>query len=164
MATKKEISQNYRDGLEIVKAEYEAVFSRFKEMDNKLNMLLVFAAGEIAAFGATIGSFCDNLVFKCIYLSAFLIPLLLAIIFNFVGLFTRKLSLMNTNDMLDYVSCSSNKFIEDYVNSYNDCIDSIEKQINKKGKLFNASLICIFIALMFFCAGIITNSFLMQKI
>lgn len=123
-----------------------------------------YCSGEIAAFGATIGSFCDILVFKCIYLFAFLMPLLLAIIFNFIGLFTRELRLLNTSDMLDYVKCDSNKFIEDYVNSYNDSIDSIEKQISKKGKLFNVSLICILIALIIFCVGIIFNLFLMQKI
>lgn len=164
MPSKKDVSNNYSEGLEIVKAEYESTFARFKEIDNKFNMLLVFAAGEIAAFGATYSSLNDNIVFRWIYLIVFFIFLSVAVIFNLVGLLTKKLKLMNTSDMLQFVELDSDKFNENYINWYNESIDSIDKQIDKKTLLFDISLILLIVSFITFCGGMIVNLFIITQI
>lgn len=150
MATKKGVSHNCRDGLEIVKSEYESTLSRFKELDNKLNMLLVFAAGEIAAFGGTFSSISLKYDCKLAYIITFLSLLLSAVITILIGLFTKSLDILDTSDLVTDEKLEESEFIDTYINAYNESIDSIEKQIRKKCRLFNVSLIFILLALIDF--------------
>lgn len=146
---------NYKVGFEIVKIEYEKAISRFKEMDNKFNMLLVFSAGEIAAFGAVFQLFSENL--KIIFACLFLPFLLVAVILNFVGLFTKKIILINT-EVLHKKKTYNVKSLEFYgisIKTYNESINSIEKVIKTKGILFNLSLIFVLISLVVFSIFII---------
>ncbi len=157
MSTKKEITQNYHNALEIAKLEYESTLSRFKELDNKLNMLLVFAAGEIAAFGGTLSSFCLEYYCKLAYVIIFSAFLLVAVITTLFGLFTRSLDCLNTNNLNKNTSLEENEFINTYIEAYNKSINSIDKQIEKKCKIFNISLIFILVTLVIFSAFLIVD-------
>lgn len=159
---KKTISQNFVMGFEIAKKEYEFALSRFKEMDNKFNMLLVFAAGELTAFGATFSTITDNIKFRLFYIIIFLPTLFIAILQIFRGLFTKRIQLFDTFFMKCYkdFDVDGNNFIGRSIASYNECIKSIEKVIKLKSKLFNTSLVFILFAFIIFCTFMIINLFI----
>ena len=155
MEGKSDGAQKYQVGFEIVKSEYESALSRFKEMDNKFNMLLVFAAGEIAAFGAILQFFSGNL--KIIFLWLFIPFLFISVLLNFVGLFKKKIALINT-ERLHKRSTYDIDIIEFYgssIRSYNESINSIEKVIKLKCVLFNVSLVFSLLSLIIFCIFVI---------
>ncbi len=162
MADKRSIMRNLNAGFEIVKKEYEYALSRFKEMDNKFNMLLVFAAGEITAFGATFSLISNNMFFKSVYLFLFLPTIFIAIIQNFKGLFTKRIILVDTMFMKSSADFNMDvdRFIGESIASYNESIKSIEKVIKCKSKLFNYSLVFTLFAFIIFCTFMIINLFI----
>lgn len=154
----KSFSNNLKVGYEIAKSEYERALSRFKAADNKLNMMLVFAAGEITAFATTINTFSETKI-KVIYMSLFLAVLFASVLSTIIGLFDKGLRLIDEKGLAqesNYEVGTSN-YLAQYIKSYTDCIETIDNKIGCKIKAFRAASILICIDLFIFFAFIILN-------
>ena len=162
MAEKENITLNFNTGLEIIQNEYKCALARFKEMDSKFNTLLVFVAGEIAAFGALFSVINAQIAFKIAFAVVFFTLLLTAIITNFIGLFTKYIELINTDSMLkeSLYKIDNISFFAKFIATYHNCINCIEEKIRKKSTLFNVSLIFVILSLLAFCIFIVVYLFL----
>lgn len=161
MGWDKSFSNNLRVGYEIAKGEYNNALNRFKELDNKLNMMLVFAACEITAFATTLYLFGDPTL-KKIYLLVFLVAYLAAVLSIIIGLFIKYFDLIDENKLIEDSNYDEEtiNFLGGYIKSYVDCIKKIENKIQNKVQAFKAASILICIDLAIFSAFMISNCFI----
>lgn len=120
------LQRNLPKALEIAKAEYENVFRRFHEADNKLNMLLAFlaalVAGTIATRALQSGEMAGWQVSLWVALFVLLLEAALCIAY---GLFPRSMSVIKI-DLATLIVTSEedeSKFLREQIKDYGNCIE-----------------------------------------
>lgn len=132
------------EGLEIAKNEYSLRLNRLRDMDGKLNMMLVVFAGYLAFFATILSkNFNDTCNIKISYIILILLLVAIAVvaISVIIGLFPRSYSVLYAESFINLENFKKPmyKFYWDYLCDIYECISSIEKIIKVK-------LLCLRIA------------------
>lgn len=156
---------NLEKGFSIVRKEYENALNRFKDIDNKFNILLVFVAGEIAAFGSTFSLINGSFWFNIFYIALFCLSIFVSVLLIFIGLFTRKIDLIDTDEFDNFNIYLSTRiqFLLDYIATYKKCIKSIEKHIKQKTLIFNITIFFVLFVLLIFIVFMIVSKVISKE-
>lgn len=133
---------------DILKIEYEHAYSRFRDWDNKLNMLLVFLASEVAVMGLILTSL-KSINTAINILTIISVSLLaVALIGISAGLFPRLIPAIDIDGLvkLEQYDLDFEEFIGRYLGSYKVCIDKINNVNFIKSIIFLISVILLGLA------------------
>ena len=148
--------KNLKLNLEVARSEYAEAKSRFRDLDNKLNMLLVFFAGLIVAISTVISldTSIDLIVFKKIIIVHVIILMSVSITMIMLGLFPKKYSGFNSDYLVDKTwECANNSdLMEAYIENYYLSIKQID-EVNKKKSVCSKVAFCM-LAIAFLVLGI----------
>lgn len=128
---------------EILKIEYENAHTRFRDWYGKFNMLLALLTGEIAVFGLILSSFKTTSLILLLLAIISAIFLLVTLICIAIGMFPRKISVIDVEDLvkMDYYFTNYDKFLAAFLKSYSECINTLDKISQKKAKVFISCII-----------------------
>lgn len=158
----KNLIKNLSINLEIAKVEYAEAKTRFRDLDNKLNMLLVFFAGLIVAISTVISLNTNNclLVFKKLIISLVVLLMIASVIIIMIGLFPKTYYGFNSEYLTDenWQEVDNPDLIKEYIDNYFVSIQKIN-QVNKIKSLC-AKVAFILLALSFLILGISLTIFL----
>lgn len=130
MLVNEQIEVNQKDCLEIAKSELTASQSRMRDLDSKLNVLLVFLSALIAGIGTLISEFRNYenaVIFSCVVSCA--IFMIMAVFLVLVGIFPRSYYSIDSKTLNDCQkhSLGRNDFIMFYLDAYTYCLSVIKK-------------------------------------
>lgn len=129
------VKNNWHYGLEIAQKEYEMRLNRIRDVDNKLNMMLVIFAALLAALGLVVDSTSIQLDSgkKAIIVFTFFV-LLFSMIIILIGLYPRQYQMLSSKALIEEKTFDKDEitFAQDYLFDYSDCIKSIEKIMKSK--------------------------------
>lgn len=148
------IETNQKDCLEIAKNELSAAQTRMRDLDGKLNMLLVFLSALIVFIGTVVSMSYDKMctaVFVLISIS--MVAIAGAAIAISIGLVPQKYHTVDSNSLKDVsiYNLNRNDFLKFYLEAYAFCLGEINVICKKKGVKATIStylLIFAFILLM----------------
>ena len=158
-----DLVENLQISLEVVKEEKQETLSRFKTVDSKLNILLVFVSGLLACLNVIFPFDQDISALKLRLSKDFLIHMLVAIFVSvlciLIGLYPRSSKRINESEFtnLERHSQEKKKFLGGYIATYTKEIESVEKAIKRKQLLFKIAFILLIIAFVLFSATVLIN-------
>jgi len=139
-----EEKENLKTGFLQIKESYFNQLERFKNADEKLNMILVFNAAilalNIVLFPLDLSEQLLNLFI--IFISTFGVLMFLTLILIFLGLFPKTVNHIDDNVFADEKTyqCDNIHYYGKFIKSYLEAIKSIRKATEKKhniGKIAN---------------------------
>lgn len=155
--------ENLQISLEVVREEKQETLSRFKTVDSKLNILLVFVSGLLACLNVIFPFDQDLSALKLRLSKDFLIHMLVAIFVSvlciLIGLYPKSSKRISEHEFtnVERHSQEKKKFLGGYIGTYRLEIESIEKAIKRKQLLFKIAFILLIIAFVLFSATVLIN-------
>ena len=148
-----EQEENYNNAFEIVKCEYQNALNRFRDLESKLNMLLVFLASILAGLLVIVNFI--NKSSKGLYIAS-LVCLVLAFIFLIVtfsflidGLFPRKHIMFDIDVFQHKTTYKEDKidFMGQNISCFVECVNKLNDICRRKSRDVKCSI--LFLILLF---------------
>ena len=135
---------------------------RFRNIDNKLNFLLVFNVGVLVIIQFLIPQNTNSCFISYLQYTLLIINLslnLTTFIMLFKGLYMRSIMQYEVKDfnINDMKNCEYDKLLESFINKNKEIIDVCEKQIHKKQIFYKSANVIIIIHMVISFVGIIFN-------
>lgn len=165
---KKELEyiENLNTTLDIAKSSYQDSLDRIKNVESKLNILLVFGAGLLAGLNIILPYPESILQHTRIALNIFLIEFFVSLVVSFIciliGLFINRLRVIDSKVFVDneIKNKSIPEVLGSYLATYHVCIESIEKHKKMKNIMFVIAFISLLVALVLFISMTIIKIFI----
>lgn len=154
MAIGKQVESNQKACLEMAQNEFAAAQSRVRDLDSKLNMLLVLLSALIVGIGTVASKWYEGI--SCLVFTLVVISMALmigAVITILIGALPKSYYSLDTNWLTDKKkhNCDSDSFYKDYLNAYKSCIDMLDGVCARKAltvRISTCLLAAAFILLM----------------
>lgn len=121
-----------KEALEIARTEYQNEISRFRDLDNKLNMMLVLAVGILAALGIIVSSSVATANVCVKILLGIISGLILAVVIIIViGLFPQRYNAPDIQALASKNNYTKDdiEFLGSYISAYsNNCYGRIKME------------------------------------